>query len=179
MWLIDELEMCKKLYDTVPNTQLNDFLTPDEISTIGDKPIAFYNLRNRVLTPKGKSIYKTSTVTFQRLWDDNLKFGFWLDSIASTVMFAKHSHVEIGFSFLCWQPLTGEKVYIWAARSLAPFSFYANNKEECLDHFGEIGKMSEGELLKQVFVETDKENPFQTSGYCPLKLVCSYIYIRK
>ena len=179
MWLVDELEMCKKLYDTVPNIQLNDFLTPDEISTIGDKPIAFHNLQNRALTPKGKSIYKPSTVTFQRLWDDDIKFESWLDSIASTVMFTKHTHVEVGFSFLCWQPLTDEKVYIWSARTLSPYRFFVSSKKECLDKFNEIGKKSEGEILEELFIETDTENPFKKSGYCPLKLVCSYIYIRK
>ena len=74
MWLTEELQNCRDLYRDVPDTKLADILEKDEFSLIGEKPIAFYNLRNRILTPKNQ--YSWSTVTFQRLWDENMDFGF-------------------------------------------------------------------------------------------------------
>ena len=179
MWLAEEIEMCKAFEKSMQTVRLIDFLKEDDIEAIGDKPISFHNLRNRVLTPKGKSILMPSTVTFQHLWDEKLDFGKWLSDIASTVCFSTDTHVQVGFSFICSQPLTGEKIYIYAARSLAPFNFFADNKTVCVNNFDDIGQKSESELLNKVFVETEADNPFRTSGYCPLKLVCTYVWIRK
>ena len=177
MWLTEELQRCRDLYRDLPDVKPGDLLESDEVNLIGPKAAAWFNLRNRIMTPKNQ--YSWSTVTFQRLWDENMDFGSWLESIAKTVLFTERTHVQVGFSFLCWNPITKEKIYIWAARGLSPYDFYCNNHEECMDRFEKIGRLSAGDLLQKTFVEEQEDNPFGMSGYGPLKMICTYVWIKK
>ena len=85
----------------------------------------------------------------------------------------------IGFSFLAWKPTSNDRIYIYAAKSLAPFKFFCDSRKECLAKFDQIGRMKTAELLKQTFISVDDDNPFAESGFVPLKLVSTYIWISK
>ena len=178
MWLREELDDCRALYKDVEDIKLRDFFSQEEIDAIGDKPIAFYNLKNRILTPETKTAKKLSTVTFQRLWTETFEFDQWLESIASSVWFQDDTYIKINFSFLCKNSLTGETIYIYAARGLSPFDFFVDNKKECRDEFSKIPK-DQSSLLNKVFINSQSDNPFSQSGYYPYRLVCSYIWIMK
>ena len=67
----------------------------------------------------------------------------------------------------------------FSAKALSPFKFVVDNREECLSHFQEIAKLKDSSILNKTFLNTISDNPFSTSGFCPLKIVCSYIYITK
>ena len=178
MWMKEEIDDCRALYDNIPKLELRDILEDDEFELIGEKPIAFANLKDRPIIPKRYT--KPTTVTFQRLWNDTLDFDKWLNQIADVVWFSSETHVRVGFSFICWKPTTGEKIYIWAAKGHAAFDFFCDTKEECLANFSKFGSKSMGYLLEKTFIDQEDENdPFTFSGYCPLKLVSTYVWIRK
>ena len=178
MWLPEELDDCRNLLTDVEDIKVRELFSESEIEAIGDKPIAFFNLKNRFIPPPLKASQKLSKVTFQRLWTETFEFDQWLKSIASKVWFDTDTHIQINFSFLCKKPLTGETIYIYAAKPLSPYNFFVDSKKECLDEFSKIPK-DQSSLLHKVFVNSQSDNPFSESGYCPYRLVCSYVWIMK
>ena len=75
--------------------------------------------------------------------------------------------------------MTRETIYIWAGRSLSPYSFRISSQAEALSKFGRVGAKSHAELLMETFIETQVDNPFAESGYCPKKLVSTYVWVTK
>ena len=82
----EELDSCCALYDKIAKVELRDILDDDEFELIGEKPIAFANLKNRFIIPK--QYLKTVTGTFQRLWSDDFDFDEWLEQIGDVVWFS-------------------------------------------------------------------------------------------
>ena len=177
MWFKEELDNCRALFENIEKIEIGDILDDDEGEVIGENPITLANLKNRILIPKTRRLGMT-TVTFQRLWIDDLDFRQWLEDIGQNVLFGENTHVRIGFSFICWKPLTGEKIYIWAARSHATYNFFVDDHEEYTSEISKIPKHG-GNLLHKTFIDQEEEDPFSNSGYCPLKFICSYIWIQK
>ena len=177
MFLTEEIREGKDLYNGIRDERVAEILDFDEMEAVGVGEIAYRNLKNRLIEPRRPDL--PSTVTFQRIHNHD-KFDQWLESIADVVLFGPNTIVKVGFSFISWKPLTGEKIYIYAARPLAPFKFKFDTRKECLEEFAKIGKMRDAELLERTFLQNEEvSDPFSSSGYCPLKLVCSYIWITK
>ena len=177
MFVPEEISKSWSLYNGIRHESLDSFLESDELEAIGEKNTAFQNLQNRLVEPR--KLNRHSTLTFQRLHNHS-EFDEWLKSIANCLLFSEYTHIRIGFSFISWKPLTGEKIYLYAARALCSFSFFCDTKSECLTEFAAIGKMSDSQLLHETFLENEIESdPFSSSGFCPLKLVCSYVWVTK
>ena len=118
-------------------------------------------------------------VSFSGFSDKKILVLKWLHQISKNVLFSLDTNVRVGFSFISWKPLTGEKIYLFAAPSLASYKFFCNSKKECKLHFEKIGTRDNSDLLHETFLESQDGNIFSSSGYCPLKLVCSYVWIKK
>ena len=192
MYEKEELLRYNALYKNVDQVELESFLDKFDIETIIKEghfqrhgrdteaymgiPVAYKNLRNQLVVPKNP--LRHCTITFKRLHDGH-EFGDWLNQIAKTLFYSEDTEVSIAFSFLCWNPRTAEQTYIFAAKELAPFRFNVDNSVELLSKFQVFGSMTDQELLNTTFVETHGDNPFANSGFCPQKLVCSYVYVTK
>ena len=59
MYLKEELASYRELYNEIEAISPRSYLTPEEIEAIGSDKISFFNLRNRVITPK--NTWKPST----------------------------------------------------------------------------------------------------------------------
>ena len=59
MFLKEELASYRALYEGIESITPRSFLTFEEIEAIGAEKISFFNLRNRVITPKNP--WKPST----------------------------------------------------------------------------------------------------------------------
>ena len=190
MFLDNEVSRLKALYETVEKTDLESFLDEQDIKTIkreadflyqkgkqqANAPMAYVNLVNRVIVPRSTTRY--CTITVQRL-HSGYDFGKWLKRIAEAMSFTESTEICIGFSFISWKPHSNERTYLFSAKALSPFKFVVDSREECLSHFQEIAKLKDSSILNKTFLNTISDNPFSTSGFCPLKIVCSYIYITK
>ena len=110
---------------------------------------------------------------------DSMTFAEWLDAVAETIVYNEDTEVKVGFSFISWKPITNDRVYLFSAKALAPFKFVVDNEEELREKFSKLGSMTDSEILNKTFVTTLSDNPFSKSGFCPLKIVCSYVYITK
>ena len=99
MWYKEELDNIRNLFVDIDHVKLHHFLSDDELDIIDEKEVRFGNLRNRCILPGPKSMYKYSTVTFQRLYTEDLDFEDWLTLIAKNVCWAEKTNVQIGFSF--------------------------------------------------------------------------------
>ena len=180
MWLKEELEDCRALFNDIPKPELHEILDDDEFELIGRKRIAFANLKTRILVPK--NTMKPTTVTFQRLWDDEIDLDEWLNQIGDATWFASDTFVRVSFSFICWHPIKGEKFYMWASKADATLQFFANDKDEYLKNINKFCTESRGRLLEKIWElheENDEADPFKYSGVCPLKIVSCYVWIRK
>ena len=138
--------------------------------------MTFFNLRNRVISPR--NLNRVCTVTFQRLHDGH-DFSKWLRKIANTIIFTENTEVSIGFSFIAWKPTINEKVYLFSAKQLSPFKFWPSNRKECLESFSSVATLSDSQILQKTFINNLSENLLSTSGLCPKKIICSYIYVTK
>ena len=203
MFLKNELTRLKALYETIEKVELESFLDDQDIKTIkleadylyskgkqqstaqqphnnrtttAQQPMAYLNLTNRVIIPRDSN--RHCTVTVQRL-HSGYDFGKWIYKVAESITFSERTEINIGFSFISWKPHTNERTYLFSAKALAPFQFVVDNKKQCLSHFDEIAKLNDSNILNKTFLNTISDNPFSTSGFCPLKIVCSYIYITK
>ena len=192
MFLKEEIQRYESLYDDIKEVQLETFLSENDVDIIVREghylrhgkdttnymglPVAVKNLRNHLIIPK--NTLRHCTIIFKRLMDGH-DFNSWLEKIAKTLMYSEDTTVFVAFSFLCWIPKTGEQTYIFAAKELAPFRFTVDSKEELLTEFSKIGSMTNREILDKTFVETQSDNPFASSGFCPQQLVCSYVYVTK
>ena len=203
MFLKNELTRLKALYETIEKVELEAFLDDQDIKTIkleaeylytkgkqqstaqqahnnrtttAQQPMAYLNLTNRVIIPRDSN--RHCTVTVQRL-HSGYDFGKWIYKVAESITFSERTEINIGFSFISWKPHTNERTYLFSAKALAPFQFVVDNKKQCLSHFDEIAKLNDSNILNKTFLNTISDNPFSTSGFCPLKIVCSYIYITK
>ena len=190
MFMKDEIYGLKYLFDKVDDVELDSFLTEEDIATIdyeadqlqnknyrkiGDSTI-LRNLRNRLIVPKNH--FRRCTVVVQRL-HNGYDFGEWLEKIAGKILFNEDTQVKVGFSFLSWKPITNERTYLFSAKQLAPFQFTVDSEDELMIEFSKIGSMTDSELLNKTFVQSIPDNPFAKSGFCPLKIVSSYVYITK
>ena len=72
-----------------------------------------------------------------------------------------------------------DTIYIWAGRGNAPFSYRISSQAEAFEKFEKIGAKSHADLLMETFVNTQEENPFAESGYCPTRIVSTYVWITK
>ena len=177
MFLTEEIKEGKSLYDGIRDERVAQILDFDEMQAIGVEEIAYRNLKNRLIEPRRPDL--PSTLIFQRIHNHD-KFDQWLEDIANVILFGPNTLVKVGFSFISWKPLSDEKIYIYAARQLAPFKYKFDTRKQCLEEFAKIGKMTDAELLETTFFQNDEiSDPFSASGYCPVKLVCSYIWITK
>ena len=190
MFMKDELERLKSVFDDVENVPLNSFLTTEDILAIeneadqlhnkmkrkhGDSMV-LRNLRNRLIAPKNH--FRFCTVTVQRL-HNGYDFSEWLEKIAEKILFNENTHVKVGFSFLSWKPMTNERTYFFSAKELAPFRFTVDTEDELLTEFKKVGSLTDSEILNKTFINSIPDNPFSNSGFIPLKIVCSYVYITK
>ena len=178
------------MYDNITKVELESFLDSNDLATIRREadhhnnknkrkkgaPMAFANLTNRIIIPR--DIYRHCTITLQRLYD-GFSLNDWLSEIAAHTLFAEQTRLAVGFSFLCWVPHTNERTYLFSAKALAPYQVTASSRQECLSVFNKIGAKSNSEILNDTFVNSLSDNPFSKSGFCPLKIVCSYVYITK
>ena len=190
MFMKDELEGLKSVFDRVENVPLNSFLTTEDILAIDNEAdqlhnknkrkhgdsMVLRNLRNRMISPKNH--FRFCTVTIQRL-HSGYDFIEWLEKIAEKILFNENTQVKIGFSFLCWKPMTNERIYFFSAKELAPFRFKVDTEDELLAEFKKVGTLTDSEILNRTFVNSIPDNPFAKSGFIPLKIVCSYVYITK
>ena len=192
MFMKDEIDLYRALYDDISDVKPDKFLEESDIETIVREghfyrhgkeskgymgvPVTLKNLRNQLVVPK--NTLRHCTVTFKRLMDGH-NFDDWLQKIAKTLWYSEGTDVQVAFSFLCWIPHTGEQTYIFAAKELSPFRFSVDNPTELLTEFKKLGSMTEREILDKTFVETQSDNPFASSGFCPQQLVCSYVYVTK
>ena len=138
--------------------------------------MTFFNLRNRVIAPR--NLNRVCTVTFQRLHDGH-DFSKWLREVAETIVFAENTEISVGFSFIAWKPTINEKIYLFSAQQLSPFKFWPSNRQEGLEMFSAVGKLSDSQILEKTFINNLSENLLSSSGLCPKKIVCSYIYVTK
>ena len=179
MWLKEELDDCRALFNDIPKPDLHEILDDDEFELIGR--IAVANLKTRILVPK--NTMKPTTVTFQRLWDDEIDLDEWLNQIGDAVWFASDTLVRVSFSFICWHPIKGDKVYMWASKADATLQFFAYDKDEYLKNINKFCTESRGQLMMKLYQTNeeidDEADPFKYSGYCPLKIISSYVWIRK
>ena len=194
MWFDEELDRLKALFDDVEGTKLYEFLEDEELETIDEKSVRYGNLRSRLIPPGIKARNKFSTVTIQRLYTDDFDFDDWLSQIAKTVCWSQHTMVQVGFAFIgkktfkfykffktfkAWKPTTNEHIYLWAGRGNSPFNFEVSSQAECLRKFAEIGKMSHPELLNETFITEEEDYNYYKSGFCPKKIVSTYVWIQK
>ena len=138
--------------------------------------MTFFNLKNRIIAPR--NLNRICTVIFQRLHDGH-DFSKWLQEVAKTVVFSENTEIAIGFSFLAWKPTKNERVYLFSAKQLSPFKFWPSNRNECLESFAAVGSLNDSQILEKTFINNLSENLLSSSGLCPKKIVCSYIYITK
>ena len=190
MFSKNEIRRLSEIYDNVVKVDLESFLDSEDLDTIQREashhnnknkrkkgtPMTIVNLANRIIIPR--DTYRHCTITLQRLYD-GFDFKDWLNKIATCILFAEETRLAIGFSFLCWVPHTNERTYLFSAKALAPYQFTASSKNECLSAFNKIGAKSDSEILNDTFINSLSDNPFSKSGFCPLKIVCSYVYITK
>ena len=190
MFMKDEISGLKALYNDLENVRIDEFLTQEDIATIAYEadlfenknnrklgtPMAVQNLRNRMIVPK--NYFRRCTVVMQRLHNE-YDFGDWLEKIAKKILYNEYTQVKVGFSFLSWKPITNERTYLFSAKELAPFKYMVGSEDELLMKFSKIGSMSDSEMLNQTFIQSIPDNPFSKSGFTPLKIVCSYVYITK
>ena len=194
MWFDEELDRLKALFDDIEEVKLYNILEEVELKAIDDKTFRYGNLRSRIISPGIKARNKFSTVTIQRLFTPDFDLREWLSKIAKNVCWAQYTMVQVGFSFigidllklskifktyLAWKPTTNEHIYIWAGRGLSPFNFEASNQAECLQHFEKISRLSHSELLNETFITDEHDYNYCTSGFCPKKIVSTYVWIQK
>ena len=191
MFAKEEINALAKLYDDIKDVRLESFLTETDLATISNEAdlfsnkrngtsMATRNLRNRLVAPRNTN--RLCTVVMQRLHDnsdDSVTFAEWLDAIAETILYNEDTEVKVGFSFISWKPITNDRVYLFSAKALAPFTFVVDNEDELKNKFSKLALLTDSELLNRTFIGNLSDNPFSKSGFCPLKIVCSYVYITK
>ena len=190
MFMKDEIRGLESLYYDIKNDTLESYLTEEDIATINQEADHLHNKNKRkvgssmaVLNLKNSSIvqrdhFRRCTVVMQRLHDGH-DFKEWLEAVARKILMNEFTQIRVGFSFLSWVPITNERTYLFSAKQLAPFQYTVSSTEELLDHFSKLGSLHDSEILNHTFINTLSENPFSKSGFCPLKIVSSYIYITK
>ena len=178
MFIESELKQMNALYDDLKEEKIDDYLEKDEIELIKSKGLAYENLRNYVFIPKH---YKRaeSTVRFQRLAQKDFNLGNWMEEIAPTLRFIPDMNVSISFSFICRIGVTGDKTYMFAAKSLATYSERLSTIDEFLTFAKKMGKLTHKDFLRQAFWEASDQARFTRSGWIPTSLVCNYIWITK
>ena len=196
MFAKEEISALAKLYDDIEKVQLESSLTEEDLGTISQEAdhlfnkikrkhgesMAVRNLHNRMIAPR--DTHRLCTITMQRLHsnsEDSMTFDEWLNVIAETILYNDDIEIKVGFSFISWKPITNDRTYLFSAKPLAPFKFIVSSEEEFKEAItsSRIGSMTHSELLNKTFVSTLSDNPFSKSGFCPLKIVCSYVYITK
>ena len=85
----------------------------------------------------------------------------------------------IGFSYLCENPTSGKIIYIYGARDFAIEINKIRKKGDFASLINEYRDYSEHDLLQKTFVASTPMNAFAESGFIPLKMISSFIWIRK
>ena len=115
---------------------------------------------------------------FTRIVEPGFNTGTWLKSIIKNIRFNDLLLIHVGFSFIATNK--DEKIYLFCPKSLAPYTAKCLDKKEAMDFADGLEKMTLVEHLQNTFINTtDTGNPFEESGYCPVNLVCNYIWITK
>ena len=118
------------------------------------------------------------TLRFTRIVEPGFNTGTWLKSILKHIRFNDLLLIHVGFSFIATNK--DEKIYLFCPKSLAPYTAKCIDKTEAMDFADDLEKMNQSEHLENTFINTtDTGNPFEESGYCPVNLVCNYIWITK
>ena len=184
MFAKEEINDLDKLYDDIRHVRLESFLTDEDLETISynneiGTSMAIRNLRNRVSAPR--NTHRLCTVTVQRLHtnSESSTFAEWLEAVAETILYNEDTDVKVGFSFIAWKPLKNERIYLFSTKPFAPFKFVVSDQDELMKKFKRIGSITDSELLNRTFIKSLQGNAWSKSGFCPLKIVCSYIYITK
>ncbi len=102
----------------------------------------------------------------------------WLTDIGKCLSFKSPVQIYIGFSFFVKDELNIEK-YIYAIRQLSSYHHKVSSKRDYDDFILEFKNMGQDTLLQSTFVSQKEDNPFWRSGFRPVQLVCSYVWIYK
>ena len=102
----------------------------------------------------------------------------WLVEIGSVLSFKPTIQIFIGFSFFVKDELN-EEIYIYAIRQLCSYHEKFSRKSQYDDFIQLFKNMGPDSLLQSTFVSQKSENPFWRSGFRPVQLVCSYIWVYK
>ena len=102
----------------------------------------------------------------------------WMQEIGDCLTFRTPVSFYMGFSFFAKDD-EDSLVYIYAVRQLASFTFKFNSKEQFNYFIKPFSGLPLSLFLEKTFISTKEMNPFWKSGFRPVQLVCSYIWIRK
>ena len=110
--------------------------------------------------------------------EPDFNVGAWLKTILKQIRYNDLVVINVGFSFVAQNK--HQKIYLFCPKVLASYTAKCIDKNEAFDFADKLEKMSPAEHLQNTFVtSTDTGDPFDQSGYCPVNLVCSYIWITK
>ena len=85
-----------------------------------------------------------------------------------------------GYSFLCQKDCDPSNIiYIYSCRENSIETAYIENRPDMTEFISRFRGLSDSKLLEKTFVSTRENNPFQASGFVPIKLICNTVWIRK
>ena len=190
MWLDTEINRLGKLYSKIGQPEIETVLNSDDLLVIKDlSSTELSTLRNYLFVPKVIKYSLThfiriqhnlewKTIRFTRLLESDFNVGTWLKSIIKAIRWNDFCVIHVGFSFIATNK--EEKIYLFCPKSLAAYSEKCIEKSDAIEFAERLEKMTQAEHLQNTFINTtDTGNPFEQSGYCPFRLVCSYIWITK
>ena len=170
----ERLSLTKYAYST-PRIELEDFLYDDEIAVIRESGTRAYNLHQRIFIPKHSGL--SMTIRIQHLCLD-LDVEKWLLGIADCLSYGKLFTVNVGFSYIVWKP-KNELRYVYAAKALSLNRSKITQKSHFHDFALGFRKLNNSDYLRNTFMSQLKGNVFESSGFTPHTLVCSYCWIEK
>ena len=176
MFSNDETDAFGKYASEFPTVALEDFLDEKSVDVIKDLGSTYYNLKNELFIPQHKREIKT--IRFQLLCD-NLNIHDWLLGIAKCLRYGRMIIVHLSFSYTVWKPLTGETRYIYAAKGKADTVVKFRTRAEFENIAGRFKHMQNHDFMMQEFMANLSSNVFESSGFIPKELVCSYCWITK
>ena len=190
MWLDTELARLAALYGKIDTPELETLIPTEDLQCIEDlSSTELAALRNYLFVPKVILIFEIITKTYQhkldwktirftRLVEPDFNVGTWLKTILKQIRYNDLVVIHVGFSFVAQNK--HQKIYLFCPKVLASYTAKCIDKNEAFDFADKLENMSPAEHLQNTFVtSTDTGDPFDQSGYCPVNLVCSYIWITK
>ena len=102
MWILEEIEDLGKLYASLPDMDIDEYITSEMREAMfneGANTIAYFNLRNYMIVPKHTRPRKT--IRCVRLLDQDFNAGKWLESIIEQLTYVQSGFdIHMGFSFI-------------------------------------------------------------------------------